>query len=485
MVTAIAESRELQTEPNNEEPIIGEIGFPTIEGLQIDNLFLTDANPDIMPEKLHAMFKTDGQVAGLWRLLTTPIRSSGMQVMKSQKDRFGKRELDFINSVLFSEDEYYGMRIPMEHVIATGLRMLIDGWSPHEMVWKIIEGQVRVEKLAYRSPRTITPKLDAHGEIEYYVQKRQNTIRDYTSTDRSNRTFVDEAGDIIIPRQKVLHFVYGYEWNSVFGRSFFLQAYYHFEKKHKLYYISHLAAQIKALRLRLVKSPKGADKDRVTAVVRQVSKLGLNTTLNIPDGYEVELPDLGNTGADNGILSLIQHHDSQMSKSVLSQVLDVGVEGNTGSFNLSSTHLDIFILNLELISQAIAHMINRDLIPKLIDWNFGSGRYPKVVFTPFDTENRRLLTNLFTRIAGAAKLNVSPEFKVAIEEEVSRHLRMDLDYETIRGREIDGTIEKQRAEIEELLAKIAQMEANAGKAEAETDQIESGDNLPQNQPQGN
>ena len=110
------------------------------------------------------------------------------------------------------------------------------------------------------------------------------------------------------------------------------------EKKHKLYYIAHIAAQINALRLRQLKSDATKTKEEIDKVVAAVSRLGFNSTINMPQGYELDFPDIGNNDMD--LLPLIQHHDVQMSKAVLSQVIDIGVEGQTGSFNLSDTHLD-------------------------------------------------------------------------------------------------------------------------------------------------
>ena len=143
-------------------------------------------------------------------MLSTPIRSSSIRVMRpvtriGAPNNRANREYNFI-SELFLEDK---MRTPMATVLSTALRMLIDGWSPHEIVWKIEDGLVNVDKISYRQPKTITVKVNKNGEIENYLQK----------------TGMD-AG-VNIPTDKVLHFVFGSEWNPIFGRSMFLQAFYH------------------------------------------------------------------------------------------------------------------------------------------------------------------------------------------------------------------------------------------------------------------
>ena len=434
-----------------DEPTLGELGKASVpESIQLQDTLMHV--PDIDPEKMHNMFKTDGQVVGLWRMLTTPIRSSNIRVMRpvtriGAPNNRANREYNFI-SELFIEDK---MRTPMATVLSTALRMLIDGWSPHEIVWVIEDGLVNVDKVAYRQPKTITVKVNKNGEIENYLQK----------------TGMD-AG-VNIPTDKVLHFVFGSEWNPIFGRSMFLQAFYHYEKKHKLYYIAHIAAQINALRLRLLRSEGTKTKEEIDKVVAAVSRLGFNSTINMPQGYELDFPDIGNNDMD--LLPLIQHHDVQMSKAVLSQVIDIGVEGQTGSFNLSDTHLDIFIINLELIAHYISRVFNKGVIPKLIDWNFGTGLYPKIEFLPFDREDRKFIANLFTRIAASRNVNVTPEFRLEMEKNISEMLNFDIDYDAISDREIGRVTQMLDRESDKLRSEINR---NDSQAEAATQVPENG-----------
>ena len=149
---------------------------------------------------------------------------------------------------------------------------------------------------------------------------------------------------------------------------------------------------------------------------------------------------MGSGGTD--LLPLIQHHDVQMSKAVLSQVLDVGVEGRTGSFNLSDTHLDIFITNLGLIAKNIASVLNEALIPRLIQWNFGTDNYPTVKFVAFDRDDKRFIAELFNRVASARTLNVSPEFMLEIEKQVADQIGIDINYLEVEDR-MKQRIEKQ------------------------------------------
>lgn len=433
------------------EPQLGELGIfsdsisSVDSSLQHYNTF--NISEDIDSDKFRNMFKIDGQVSGLWRMLTTPIRSSNIKINKAKGS--SNREINFINDIFFSNNYNNGMNLSFAIVLSTVMRMLIDGWSPHEIVWKIVDGEVRVRKIAYRSPKDTKIKVNKYGEIEKYIQ-HPNSFNSFS------------YNEVEIPRDKMLHFVYGPEWNLIYGRSIFLQSFYHYEKKHKLYYLGHIANQIRALRLRVLKSPADRSDEEIKEVLNHVAKLGFNSSFNLPDKYELEFPDLGTDRLD--LLPYIQHHDIQMSKSILSQVIDVGTESGMGSYNLSDTHLDIFMMNLGLIAKYISDIFNKDLIPKLIDWNFGTGRYPTLEFLPFDKQDKKFLANLFTRIVGSKTLNISPELRIEIEKQISDLMKSDIDFDKITKRDLDDAekvkdleVEKLRQEIEKLKSDAAQV----------------------------
>ncbi len=394
-------------------PTMGEFGRSSVpDAMQAQNTLIH--LPRIAPSKIDAMYQSDGEVAGLYRIITTPLR--GAKIRVHPKHQRGKREAAFIEEIFHNAPHDGGMRTPFNIVMATILRQIVDGYSPHEIIWKIEKGFIRIDKLAHRPINTITKiKVNEQVEIENYVQNV------------SARGIGGQEVDI--PSDKVLHFVFQPEFNPIFGRSMFTQAYYHYEKKHKLYYISHIAAQIRALRLRILRTSE-TDEVKVNEVLNMVAKLGFNSTINLPQDYELEFPDTG-SGESLDVLPLIQHHDAQMAKSILAQVLDVGIEGRTGSFNLSETHLDIFITNLEMIAEGIASVFNTTLIPKLIDWNFGTGNYPKIQFVPFDREVKKALANLFFKLSISKNVNVTPQFRLELEKQVAEDIGFDLDYEAI------------------------------------------------------
>ena len=409
----------VQVNPNQPPPL-GQAGLSALDkAIQYGDAVIEV--PDIKPEDLNKMMRADGEIGSLYRILTTPVRGASIEIEPAHGR--GGREAEFIERVLFNAYPEGGMRIPFKTVVATIMRMIINGWSPHEIVWDIRDGYVRVDKIEYRPVHTIQPVLDENRNLIAYDQDVSRLDPNFY---RRRRDTESTTGKVRIAPEKVLHFVNGPEWNYIFGRSIFTHAYYHFEKKHKLYYISHIAAQINALRLRLVEIPDQY-KSIEQEILDKVGKLGFNTTISVPEGVVVHILETGNNYTD--LLPLIQHHDAQMAKSVLAQVVDVGVEGRTGSFNLSDTHFDIFIENLGLMAEYIADVINTVLIPKLIEWNFGTNAYPKIKFSPFDRQVKKQLFELFNRIATAPALNVTPNFLLDVEQSIAETLNMDVDYQ--------------------------------------------------------
>lgn len=95
----------------------------------------------------------------------------------------------------------------------------------------------------------------------------------------------------------------------------------------------------------------------------------------------------------------------------------------------------MFIMMLQSIMGEVADVINQRLIPKFIDWNFGTGKYPTFSWGTFTDEQRRSISLLFDRLATAgAGANVTPEFMAELEKRMSQELGLDIDYAVIDER---------------------------------------------------
>jgi hypothetical protein len=118
-----------------------------------------------------------------------------------------------------------------------------------------------------------------------------------------------------------------------------------------------------------------------------------------------------------------------MTKSVLAHFIDLGVEGGSGSWALSKNDYDLFFIAISSILSLIEEVINTQIIPQLIDWNFGTGKYPKFRIKRAEDNKRELMKEVYFRIATDESPNVSPEFVYELEKMISKELDLPLEYE--------------------------------------------------------
>ncbi len=197
--------------------------------------------PIVDLDLLLQMLDMDGQALSLYRVLSAPLIGTPIQVIS--KNKRSKREADFVRKNLFESPHNGGMQTPMHYVLSAVARAVLEGYSPHELVWKFDprEEKVLLRKIAYRPARTCVATADFTGTFTGYKQKT---------------SFLGRHIDVRIPKEKALWFLVNPEFNHIYGKSMFNAAYYHFEKKHKLYYIAHIAAQLKATGAKIISPPE-------------------------------------------------------------------------------------------------------------------------------------------------------------------------------------------------------------------------------------
>ena len=237
-----------------------------------------------------------------------------------------------------------------------------------------------------------------------------------------------------------------------YGVSMFESAFFHYDKKTKLYWIAHLAAQRAACGTRvgtMKPNPNASDKNNF---VKALANLGLAQYIVLPDAdWTVNnLEEKGNFD----FLGLINHHNSQMSKSVLAQWFDDA----QGAGNSDSALVDFgkqddatFLMMLDTLLEEMAEVIDHHIFPRFVDWNFGSGKYPHFKWGELTAEQKAAIQDTFDKLAVAGQsANVTPEFMLDLEEKMATDLGMDIDYDKIKA---------EREKQQKLMAKQAQAQA--------------------------
>jgi hypothetical protein len=379
--------------------------------------------------QLMAMRRRDGQARALYRLLTKPLLAAikDCDVLPYEGETGGLEEAQFCKDLLLAPPSMGGMTHTFTRFVKQMLLGLFAGYSAWEMIYWVPEtgpnkGKVTLRKLDYRPAETLTFLLDGQGEFNGF---RQRTF------------FQGRTIDVKIPKDTALYYAHEEAERPFYGVSMFESAFYHYDKKEKLYYIAHLAAQRAAVGLRvgtMVPNAPAADAQRFTKALAQ---LGLAQYIVLPNA-DWTVQTLNEAAARFDYLGLINHHNSQMSKSVLAQWFDNEQGGGAGD----STLVDFgkqddvtYMMMLEGILEEMAEVINTHIFPRFVDWNFGSEKYPRFKWGTLTAEQKAAIQDTFDKLAVAGQsANVTPEFMLELESKMAGDLGLsDIDYDKIKA----------------------------------------------------
>lgn len=375
--------------------------------------------PDLLP-RLDQMQRNDGHMRALYRLLSLPFRRAEYRI--EEADGGGEEEADLVKQMFTRPPYEGGMSTSFDYIRALGSKAMVNGFQVFEKVWDTAEvpghGMCTVlRKLAPRAAKTVRFRADANGGFDGVVQ----------------RAYAPQTGyrQVLIPKEKVFFFTVDKEEHPFYGRSMFEPALYHYDKKHKLYYIAHIAAQMGAVPGRLGYEDEGdLTPDQKIEFRTALANFGFNTAMMVPRGFRVEaFESKSNVAGD--ILSLINHHNIQSSQSVLGQFLDLSQgESATGSYALSKDGSDLFIMCMETLLGSWAEHLSWYVIPDIIDNNFATKKYPTFCFDPLADDMKAALAAIFETIV-SAKFPPSSDFMFELEKQVAEKLGLDIDYDKI------------------------------------------------------
>lgn len=375
---------------------------------------------------LELMRRKDGQASALHKLLTMPIRSA-LAKSDIKPDEGGEEQAEFIRQCLYTSANNGGMQTPLRRVMAQLLEALFLGFSAFEKVYWIpqtgpLKGKITLKKLSYRPTTTITFITNSTGEFA--------GMRQRIWSGPSYR-------DVFIEPKYCVYFAAQEELRKFYGVSYFQSAYYHWDKKSKLEYVSHLAAQRSAVGTRIGTMPTGASVTLKREFSHALASMALSQYLAIPEGFEVEVLK---EGGSFDFAQLIDYHNSQMSKSILANFFDkdqsAGKGGSMVSFGEPGN--EMFILMLRTIMDDIADVINLFVIPQLIDLNFTGAKrlYPTFSWGDLTNDQEVAVAEMFKTMATAGQsLATTPEFMRALEEHAADMMGLDIDYEAVDARE--------------------------------------------------
>jgi Protein of unknown function (DUF935) len=377
--------------------------------------------------QLVAMRRQDGQARALYRLLTMPVLAAlkNCNFIPPEGQKGGEAEAQFAKDMFTAPSSMGGMTHTFSRFMRQVLLAVFDGFAAFELVYWVPstgpnKGKITLRKIDWRPSETITHLLDGQGEWDGL---RQRTF------------FQGRTIDVKIPRDRAWYFAVEEAERPFYGVSLFESAFYHWDKKAKLYFLAHLAAQRSATGLRVGTMPPNPAAQDKNNFVNALAQLGLAQYMVVPSGdWTVQvIQEVSNFD----FLGLINHHNSQMSKSVLQQWFDdqQGSGGDTTLVDFGRQDDEAGHQMLEGIMEDIRQGINTQIIPRFIDWNFGSGLYPTFEWGTLTEEQQGAIQDTFDKLAAAPQSAVTPEFMLALEERMAGDLGFNIDYDAIRAQQ--------------------------------------------------
>jgi hypothetical protein len=400
-----------------------------------------EENPDDLTISQYIrMQNNDGTVRAITRLFAMPIQSTQIKILP---EAGGSKEKEFIETVLMGPQYEGGMSMPLPFIIADMTRAMFEGYRLYEKVAQVIKqgpykGLIGWRKLAIRNSETIKIRSDEKGG---FLGAHQTA------------SFGMKTVDINIPPEKCFLFTFQKERHPLYGESILKTAYYHYDKKHKLYYLAHKKAEMDAVGLKILKLSKPISEAEVEAAETAIDSIGANTRVTIPQGFDLEI-NRATSGYD--VMGLIRHHDSQILISTLTQAMNLGSSGQYDYPYGSGykTQSQFIMQMLESVMRSIEYTINEWVIPPLIDWNFGTGKYPKMKMMPLKDEVQSYLFAIFEDLIKKDPALIPPDFLSKITNDVAERLGIEFKQDTSKNAALKAFEigKKTRADVLKVLA---------------------------------
>lgn len=414
--------------------------FVTGHALEAGKAFASN-NSTIPLDHLITMRRSDGQARALLRVLTLPIRHALREAEFVAPSYLPEgtstdKEVEFANQMFTLPPNHGGMTVPVGKFIRQVLLSVLEGFAAFEEVRYVpdvgpLKGKVVLKKMAHRDGRTIRFLVDEKGGFDGFKQIARRPD--------------GEVIEATIPRDKAWYFATMEEENPFYGVSYFEAAYWHHTVKKRLYYITNIAAQFAAVPGRIGTVPRGASAGDVDRFLKGLRDFAFNTAMAKPEGFTVDNFN-GNSNFD--FTKLIDHHNMAMAKSVLATFLEQESRQVLIDNTSRDSAADLLIMAIESLMEEIAENITHYLMPKYIDWNFGTEVYPVFKFPPLADSSRDVIKDLLSVVATAQSTQLTPEMIREMEKKMVMRLGLEVDYDEVEEREAE---EKAKAEEQEAL----------------------------------
>lgn len=339
------------------------------------------------------MKRADGTVRGALRLLKTPIMAARWFVEPASDSVQDINIAKFVEKNLFEE-----LNVPWSRVVEDALLMCEYGFFPFELVFGPDGSKMKLQKMAPRHPMDIQEWVwdDNGGPDGLYMEPSE--VQGYR--DR-----------IFIPISKLVIFVLEQESGDLRGTSILRSAYKHYFYKDTLYKVDAIQKERHGIGVPIILLPPGysaADK-------KAAEDLGRNLRTNerahivAPNNWQIAFAKLEGQPVD--CMKSIEHHDMKIKSNILAPFMDEP--------NVKPDSLDVYFKSTRYIASTVCDTFNHFVIPKLVDFNFSRGGYPKLrVRRIGEQDDIRTMSFSFRNFVGAGAIRPDDKLEAFLRTEL-------------------------------------------------------------------
>jgi phage gp29-like protein len=244
------------------------------------------------------------------------------------------------------------------------LRELLDavgkGYAISEILWSARpDGRIGIAEIKSRHQRR-------------FVFDKDGALRLLTEADLT-------AGNPVPPRKFLVH-TFQAEHENPYGRGVLSRVYWYYWFKKNAMKFWALYAEKFGGPTAVGKYPAGTDSGPRAALLSALRAIQQETAVTIPANMTIEFLEAQRRGSIDTYSEFLAYLDRQETKAILGQTLTSGEGERSGSLALGRVHAEVRQDILEADTESLRGVLNSQLIPWLVDWNFIVAAYPKFIF---------------------------------------------------------------------------------------------------------
>jgi phage gp29-like protein len=222
----------------------------------------------------------------------------------------------------------------------------------------------------------------ADGRIGIAEIKSRHQRRFVFAADGALRLLSDQnssEGAAVPPRKFLIHTFMG-EHENPYGTGVLSRIYWYYWFKKNAVKFWALFAEKFGGPTAVGKYPAGTDPAARAALLAALNALQQETVVTIPNNMTAEFLEAQRRGSIDTYSEFMAYLDRQETLAILGQTLTSGEGDRSGSLALGRVHADVRQDLLEADATSLLGVINGQLVPWLVDWNWIVTAYPKFTF---------------------------------------------------------------------------------------------------------